>query len=79
MPLKKMTLAALFLGLMYAHSQEVNTQKVDSEIKKVTVFITGGEEQRTATVNVKKGRNKLVFTGISTVADQRIQPGLRKF
>lgn len=65
----------LFIGLIIltglSRAQEINEVKIQSEIKKVTVFLTGGEEQRTASVNVKKGRNKLVFTGISTVADHK--------
>ncbi|MBI3133998.1 MAG: DUF4139 domain-containing protein [Bacteroidetes bacterium] len=63
---------ALFLVISaYAHAQDVNTLKIASKIKQVTVFITGGEEHRTATVSLKKGRNKLVFTDISTVADHK--------
>src|SRR5688572_26862990 len=58
-------------SLFTCFSQEINTVRIASEIKKVTVFITGGEEHRTATVSLKKGRNKLVFTDISTVADQK--------
>ncbi|MCH2235284.1 MAG: DUF4139 domain-containing protein [Crocinitomicaceae bacterium] len=52
-------------------AQVVHDIKVKSEIDDVTVFITGGEVHRTAKVNVKEGRNKLVFTGISTVADNK--------
>jgi len=65
---------ALFLvvsALNPCLAQEINTIKIASEIKKVTIFITGAEEQRAATVSLKKGRNKLVFTDISTVADQK--------
>ena len=64
-------LIALSLLMNYSIAQDVNPVKIESDIKKVTVFLTGGEEQRVATVNVKKGRNKLIFTGISTVADQK--------
>lgn len=67
-----------FAGLLFVilislagQTQEINSIKIASQIKKVTVFITGGEENRTATVNVKKGRNKLIFTDISTVADHK--------
>jgi len=68
-----------FLGLIFVlgaitnfcFSQDVNSIKVSSEIKKVTVFLTGGEEHRTASVNLKKGRNKIIFTNISTVADHK--------
>lgn len=52
-------------------SQEIIETRVKSDIKKVTVFITGGEVHRTAKVNIKKGRNKLVFTRISTVVDNK--------
>lgn len=64
-------LVLMLLICLAGHAQDINTIKIASEIKRVTVFITGGEEQRTATVSVKKGRNKLVFTDISTVADHK--------
>ena len=51
--------SVFFLLVNVNFSQEINTIKISSEIKKVTVFLTGGEELRTATVNLKKGRNKL--------------------
>lgn len=52
-------------------AQDINSLKISSTIKNVTVFITGAEEHRTANVSVKKGRNKLIFTDISTVADNK--------
>ncbi len=64
-------LLIVFFISLAGHTQEINSIKIASQIKKVTVFITGGEENRTATVNVKKGRNKLIFTDISTVADHK--------
>jgi hypothetical protein len=64
-------LLIVFFISLAGYAQEINSIKIASEIKKVTVFITGGEENRTATVNVKKGRNKLIFTDISTVADHK--------
>ncbi|MBD3638000.1 MAG: DUF4139 domain-containing protein [Crocinitomicaceae bacterium] len=51
--------------------QTIVETEVKSEIKDVTVFITGGEVHRTADVNLKKGRNKLIFKRISTVADHK--------
>ena len=60
---------ALFASSLNA--QIVYDNKVESDIENVTVFITGGEVHRTAKVNVKEGRNKLIFTGISTVADNK--------
>ena len=68
---KTVGLLIVFFISLAGYSQEINSIKIASEIKKVTVFITGGEENRTATVNVKKGRNKLIFTDISTVADHK--------
>lgn len=60
-----------FLVSSWLGAQDINTIKIASDIKRVTVFITGGEEHRTATVSLKKGRNKLIFTDISTVADHK--------
>ena len=69
--MKKLFLVALFFTTSFAFSEEVKTQKVSSKIQEVTVFLTGGEVHRTANVKLKKGRNKLVFTQISTVADNK--------
>lgn len=67
--LAKFLVLLLTISISYGFSQQTNIIDIESPIKKVTVFITGGEEWRTATVQLKKGRNKLVFKGISTVAD----------
>lgn len=53
------------------NAQEVHEQKIESTIKQVTVFITGGEVHRQTSAKVKKGRNKLIFTRISTVVDNK--------
>jgi len=63
--------ACCLLIMNSALSQDVNSIKISSEIKRVTVFLTGGEEHRSTSVNLKKGRNKLIFTNISTVADHK--------
>ena len=65
------TVFCLFLILSFAKSQEVNSININSTIKKVPGFLTGGEENRAASVSLKKGRNKLIFTNISTVADHK--------
>ncbi len=52
-------------------AQSIHEQKVSSNIEEVTVFVTGGEVKRNVKVEVKKGRNKLIFTRISTVADHK--------
>lgn len=70
--MKKLALLAIsFTTLFTANSQDINEQKISSEIEEVTVFITGGEVKRNIKVNVTKGRNKLIFTRISTVADHK--------
>lgn len=52
-------------------SQGIHTIKTSSKIERVMIFISGGEEHRTASVSLKAGRNKIVFTDISTVADHK--------
>ncbi len=62
---------ALLFTSHIALSQGTHEVKIPSKIDAVTVFVTGGEISQTAVVPVKAGRNKLVFTGISTVADNK--------
>lgn len=69
--IKKIIFTALSMCIVAVFGQELHTQKVPSDIQDVTVFLTGGEVHRTADVNLKEGRNKLVFTQISTVADNK--------
>lgn len=52
-------------------SQKITDHSINSSIKNVTLFLTGGEVHRTATVDLVPGRNKLVFNKISTVADDK--------
>ena len=64
----------LVFGLFFhtlIFAQELHEQKIESTIEEVTVFLTGGEIHRKATVQLKAGRNKLIFTKISTVADDK--------
>jgi len=59
-----------FLGM----AQKPNEIIVKSEIKKVKLFLTAGEMVHHADIKLAKGRNKLVFSGISAYADpQSIQ------
>ena len=62
---------SIFLISNLSFAQILNEQKIESTITDVTVFVTGGEVHREAKVDVKKGRNRLVFTRISTVADHK--------
>ncbi|UKN01134.1 DUF4139 domain-containing protein [Paracrocinitomix mangrovi] len=70
--MKQFTLALSALILtQFSFGQKITETKISSDIKNVTVFITGGEITRNAKINVKKGRNKLIFKQISTVADHK--------
>lgn len=48
-----------------------NEQFLKSEIKRVKLYLTSGELAHDQEIKLQKGRNKLVFTGISAFADQR--------
>lgn len=67
--MKKLILICLIISVKFCTAQEYYEQKIKTDIHAVTVFITGGEIERQADLNLKRGRNKLVFTDISTVAD----------
>jgi predicted lactoylglutathione lyase len=55
-------------------AQKPNEINVKSQIKKVKLFLTAGEMTHSTEVKLLKGRNKLVFSGISAFADpQSIQ------
>lgn len=41
-----------------------------STIKEVTVYLSGARIKRTATVNLKAGKNVLVLKNLSTVIDE---------
>lgn len=69
--MKNLLLIGLFTVVSVAFSQEIKTHKIPSDIEGVTVFLTGGEVHRTASADLKKGRNKLMFTQISTLADNK--------
>jgi uncharacterized protein (TIGR02231 family) len=62
---------SILFAISVTYAQNINEIKVPSEIEKVTVFVTGGEVIRTTEVDIKKGRNKMIFTRISTVADHK--------
>lgn len=54
--------------------QKVNEVIVSSEIKQVKLFLTSGEMTHNADIKLVKGRNKVIFSGISAYADpQSIQ------
>lgn len=58
-----------------AQENKINTS---SEVKKVTVFLTGAELNHEAKVKLKKGKNIVTFTGLSPRLDERsinLDPG----
>ncbi len=55
----------------HSFAEDITAQRITSEIGDVTIYITGAEVHRTVSTKLKEGRNKLIFTGISTVADNK--------
>ncbi len=51
--------------------QEVNKQVLRTEVKKIKLFLTSGEMMHEKEVKLSKGRNKLIYAGISAFADPR--------
>jgi uncharacterized protein (TIGR02231 family) len=52
-------------------AQNIHEQVLKSEIKRVKLFLTAGEMTHETQVKLTKGRNKLIFSGISAFADPR--------
>lgn len=71
--------AVLFLSLAFLAGQaQENKLNATSEVKKVTVFLTGAELSHQASVKLKKGKNTITFVGLSPRLDERsinLDPG----
>lgn len=71
--------AVLFLSLTFLAGQaQENKLNATSEVKKVTVFLTGAELSHQASVKLKKGKNTITFVGLSPRLDERsinLDPG----
>lgn len=52
-------------------AQNVHEQVLKTEIKRVKLFLTAGEMTHETQVKLTKGRNKIIFSGISAFADPR--------
>ena len=65
----------LFLLLpFFGQSQEINYQDLKTNIDKVKLYLTAGQMTHEQDVKLTKGRNKMIFSGISAYADpQSIQ------
>lgn len=67
-------LAILLLSPLFSFGQSVHTQQVASTIDEVKLYLTAGQMSHQQSVRLMKGRNKLIFPGISAYADpQSIQ------
>lgn len=73
----KYVLLISMLGLLQVKAQE-NKFNATSDVKKVTVFLTGAELSHEAKVKLKKGQNIITFVGLSPRLDERsinLDPG----
>lgn len=61
----------LFLFPLALAAQNIHEQVLKTEIKRVKLFLTAGEMTHETQVKLNKGRNKIIFSGISAFADPR--------
>lgn len=61
----------LILFPIISFAQNMNEQVLKTEIKRVKLFLTAGEMTHETPVKLTKGRNKIIFSGISAFADPR--------
>lgn len=71
--MKKLALL-LFIIPFGISAQKVTETIIKSDVKKIKLFLTSGQMTHETEVKLEKGRNKLIFAGISAFADpQSIQ------
>jgi uncharacterized protein (TIGR02231 family) len=68
---KRIFLAVQLLFVLNLSAQQIKDVKVSTVVEKMTVFLTGGEVTRSSNVKLTQGRNRIIFSGISTVIDQK--------
>lgn len=68
--MQKSILAFLLICVIKINAQE-NKFNATSEVKKVTVFLTGAELNHEVKIKLKKGKNIVTFTGLSPRLDER--------
>lgn len=72
--MKHMKIFLLLLLPLTGFSQSVVEQVIKSEIDEVKLYLTAGQMTHHQSVKLTRGRNKLIFSGISALADpQSIQ------
>ncbi|MNK05073.1 hypothetical protein D3C87_229480 [compost metagenome] len=70
--MKKQVVNLFFLLLPIAgFTQNIHEQVLKTDIKRVKLFLTAGEMTHETPVKLSKGRNKVIFSGISAFADPR--------
>lgn len=68
---KCLLLMLLILGAVKAQSQDFPQQKVEAKIEKVTVFLSGAQVQRTATVSLPTGKSEVILRGLTPNLEQQ--------
>ncbi len=68
--MQKSIICFLLVSVIKLNAQE-NKFNASSEVKKVTVFLTGAELNHEAKIKLKKGKNIVTFTGLSPRLDER--------
>lgn len=64
--MKKLTYLLCFLiTANFSLAQDEKEKKVTTEIKSAIIYLDGAEIHRSKTVNLEKGRTKVIFTGLS--------------
>lgn len=61
--------ALLLLLPLWSNAQEITEHYVKSNIDEVKLYLTAGEMKHLQQIKLVKGRNKLIFSGISAFAD----------
>jgi hypothetical protein len=65
----KISTLLLFILPFTIHAQKIEKQVIKSTIDEVKLYLTAGQMIHDQKVSLKKGRNKLIFSGISAYAD----------
>lgn len=68
---KQLLNLVLILFPLATFAQNIHEQVLKTEIKRVKLFLTAGEMTHETGVKLAKGRNKIIFSGISAFADPR--------
>lgn len=60
-----------FLTACYPSFSQIKKLNAESSVQEVTVFSSGAQIERTATVNIQPGRSEISFTGLSNQLQQQ--------